>query len=258
MFRTKNGFLTCWAMMAVMFCGLIVGCGGGEVIDDGNGTENGQDQATLRARWDELMTEAKAKLTDGRLKEAETAINEAKDIKPTSALKDLWDELQEEKTIVDEKSPYDWLKSVKGTADHAEKVRWCSYALSAGISEKNVWLAHKWRGLAYVKLDKFAEAEEDFNWVLDMKPENATAHYYLGYLSYKTKSYEDAASHFEDAVNAAPDQLEYLYWMGLAKMGSGDLTGAVDAFQLYIDEGGMKRKEKAEAHLDRLQEKLGG
>jgi tetratricopeptide (TPR) repeat protein len=88
------------------------------------------------------------------------------------------------------------------------------------------------RGVAQMEAGRFADAETDFQDVLDgpATPEKANAHYNLGLLHRRREAWRDAEREFSLALADVPDNDRAFRERGLARMKLDDLKGALEDF----------------------------
>jgi tetratricopeptide (TPR) repeat protein len=88
------------------------------------------------------------------------------------------------------------------------------------------------RGVAQMEAGRFADAEVDFQAVLDgpATPEKANAHYNLGLLHRRREAWRDAEREFSLALADVPDNDRAFRERGLARMKLDDVKGALDDF----------------------------
>ena len=88
------------------------------------------------------------------------------------------------------------------------------------------------RGVAEMEAGRYADAEVDFQAVLDgpPTPEKANAHYNLGLLHRRREAWRDAEREFSLALAETPDNDRALRERGLARVKLDDFKGALEDF----------------------------
>jgi Flp pilus assembly protein TadD len=89
------------------------------------------------------------------------------------------------------------------------------------------------RGNAYIELEKFGAAIEDFSAAIKLQNNEAEWFFDRGYLYLETKEYANAKYDFEKALALNYSEKEMLYYnLGLAYANLGDVDAACKAFAL--------------------------
>ncbi len=88
------------------------------------------------------------------------------------------------------------------------------------------------RGVAYLQMGKWDDAEVDFQAVLDgpPTPEKVNAHYNLGLLWEKRERFQDAEREYSLAIADAPDNVAALRSRGVVRIRLGQNAGALEDF----------------------------
>jgi tetratricopeptide (TPR) repeat protein len=71
------------------------------------------------------------------------------------------------------------------------------------------------RGFFYLEDGVDNKASADFEEALKRYPYEALAHYGRGVIAYKSKNWDEALAHFNDAYRADPDRAETLYYLAV-------------------------------------------
>lgn len=73
---------------------------------------------------------------------------------------------------------------------------------------------YKGLGAIYTQQRKFKEAQNVYNLILDLSPNDAEAHFYLGHIYYESKNKEKALMELKKAIELKPDYHEALNYLG--------------------------------------------
>ena len=91
------------------------------------------------------------------------------------------------------------------------------------------------RGVENVKANRYNEALDYFNRVLELDPDNALALYNKGYCYYSMKQYDRAVPEFDKAIEINPrDSISYLY-KGLIKYYKQDYPGSIELYNKALE-----------------------
>lgn len=94
--------------------------------------------------------------------------------------------------------------------------------------------AFNFRGLAYLQLKDYKQAEKDFAASSKIDPEYMAPLLNKGDLDYKMEEYEKAVTDYTKIIKKNPDMTNAYYARGLAKMKLKDWSDAVDDFNKVI------------------------
>jgi tetratricopeptide (TPR) repeat protein len=117
--------------------------------------------------------------------------------------------------------------------DYLSAVRAFSDALAL---ESTFVEARNNRGVAWLQMGKWEDAEADFQAVLDgpPTPEKVNAHYNLGLLYEKQSRYADAERELSLAVTDAPDNTQAFRARGVVRMKLGQNAAALEDFLVVL------------------------
>lgn len=90
----------------------------------------------------------------------------------------------------------------------------CTLTQTAG--ERLLALKQNVKGNYYLENKKYREGIEAFNKEVEVNPDNAETHYYLGRFQLATDNYDAALNHLKRAVRLSPDEADYYFWLGVA------------------------------------------
>ena len=75
-------------------------------------------------------------------------------------------------------------------------------------------------GILLANLELFKEAGDEFRYIIEQDPDNADAHYNLGFLyAVSTDQKDDALQHLERAFTIDPDHVQSRYIFDMIQMG---------------------------------------
>jgi tetratricopeptide (TPR) repeat protein len=90
-------------------------------------------------------------------------------------------------------------------------------------------------GLLYARLNRFPEAEQTIQKVLDNDPNSSIAHLYLGKIASAQKHWDDAETHFEAAIDLAPFSEAGYIALGDLYIQQGDRGRAVKVYKRLLE-----------------------
>lgn len=94
--------------------------------------------------------------------------------------------------------------------------------VSYGYAEGKEGTAYlSWKGQQYIQEDNVAEAEPIYEQLVQMEPENAFHHFYLGYVYSKTGQLDLAESSWKTALELEPNMPEAHYNLAVLYVGNG-------------------------------------
>lgn len=97
--------------------------------------------------------------------------------------------------------------------------------LAPGMAE-----AHLDLGLVLGREGKLTEAIASIQKALELDPKVSSAHMFLGIFLSQANRPQEAVAALKEEIAADPKNVEALTWLGTVEMGSGDATGAAEAF----------------------------
>jgi tetratricopeptide (TPR) repeat protein len=126
---------------------------------------------------------------------------------------------------------------------------------------------HNNLGDVYARMNKLAEAQQEFQKAAELNPAGAAQYYFnLGAVMYNIGKMDEAAAAFKKATEIDPNHAEAHYWEGLALMGKATMDaegkviappGTVEALQTYLKlEPNGKNAAEAQAMLQTIQGKI--
>jgi Flp pilus assembly protein TadD len=130
---------------------------------------------------------------------------------------------------------------VFGLADIANSWR-VAPAVSAGIAGGVLMVLGT---LTYGQIRLWSNSFTLLNHALEVTPLNQPAEYYLGVAMAKSGRYNEAAAHFEKAVQIQPDLYDGLFNMAVVRSLQGQLPEAIEYFQAAI----RSRPDAPKAHV---------
>ena len=117
-------------------------------------------------------------------------------------------------------------------------------------------LKHQVQGSHYMMTRDYTRGEETFRQAVLENPENTEANYYLGRFLLAENKGKEALAYLQKAVSIAPDDVEYIFWLGVAYgengMGGKERSSYLRALQLdknhlqsiiYLGHNQLKSKE---------------
>ena len=122
-----------------------------------------------------------------------------------------------------------WEALQRGDAE--ESVRASTAAIAAGkLATEDVSAAYNLRGMAYMRMQDFADAEADFDVAVLLAPNFASALTNRGLARAKLEHFDDAIADFSRALTIVPGEPEVLFMRGNARFDSRDFAGAVEDY----------------------------
>lgn len=110
--------------------------------------------------------------------------------------------------------------------------------------------------LQKVKAGKYREALEDFNWAIQLNPNDIDAYYHRGTIYLKLKQYWDAISDFDRVVQQQSDRAEAYFHRAIAYDELRDVPHSIadyhQAAELFEKQGQSDRAREALAKRDRV------
>lgn len=105
--------------------------------------------------------------------------------------------------------------------NHEESLKLFEQALDGGFDPVKTLLS---RGAAYLNLNRYDNAVDDFNRVVDLDPDNERAYYYRGIAKLKTKQFEQAVEDLNTSLaqNAERGASFLARGLALAEIGKDD------------------------------------
>lgn len=103
-----------------------------------------------------------------------------------------------------------------------------------GLALEDVGAAYNLRGMAFMKLEDFANAEADFTVATALVPTFAAALTNRGLARAKLERYADAIVDFDKALVIVPGEPEILFMRGNARFDTNDFARAVDDYSLAL------------------------
>ncbi len=94
---------------------------------------------------------------------------------------------------------------------------------------------HYRTGVGYLKQQKYPEAIDSFNTVLENNPEYPNAHTQLGIAYYKTGRYEQAISELETAKKLRGSGKRARLFLGMAYLRHGKMDDAINEWDSYLE-----------------------
>lgn len=92
-----------------------------------------------------------------------------------------------------------------------------------------------------------AQAEENFRRAIDLDPNIAEAHAYLGKVLQENEQYNEAEAEFRRALELAPDEPNYYYYLGILYHNRGQRERAIEMYQEYLAHHGTDIEEVTQA-----------
>lgn len=120
-----------------------------------------------------------------------------------------------------------------GLGDYEKAVADYTQAIDLGYSD--LAAAYLWRGDAYAKQDNFSLAKADYEQVLLLVPDYASAYNSLCWYGSLLGQAAEVLAACDQAVELEPDSGSYRDSRGLARALTGDYPGAVEDFQFFIE-----------------------
>lgn len=115
----------------------------------------------------------------------------------------------------------------------AEAVTYLSKAISLDPTNLENY-AH--RAYAYIDMEHYDRAEQDYKLFLMKNPEDPIAWYNLSRAQYSQKKYEESITSLLKVNNLQPGYLDTYFWLGLSHAGKGDFTNALSWFDKAIEQ----------------------
>jgi len=108
--------------------------------------------------------------------------------------------------------------------DYARSIATIERALQSNPSLPK---AHFNEGLAYIRWERWADAEKEFKAELSLNPGNPDATYHLGFVYLQESKIEDAAALFVEVIATYPDYANAQYQLGKIQLDRGQASDAV-------------------------------
>jgi tetratricopeptide (TPR) repeat protein len=118
-------------------------------------------------------------------------------------------------------------------------------------------------GDAYHHKQRYADAAREFTRAIELDPDDAQAHLYLGLTDQQLHRLDDAGAELQKAVALNPDDSEGHYYLGLLYSDQGKYEPAIAEFQKALDidpqyEEATKALADAQAALQKQQKAPAG
>jgi tetratricopeptide (TPR) repeat protein len=114
-------------------------------------------------------------------------------------------------------------------------------------------------GNRYYDNGNFAMAEMFYKKILELDPKDVDVIVDLGTLCYYTKRPDEAIQRYQEALEIKPDYKNALFNMGLVQNATGDLKGAIDSWNRFIEVAGDDPHiEPIKKMIESLKEKMEG
>lgn len=89
-------------------------------------------------------------------------------------------------------------------------------------------------GISYLNQKNYELATKEFNKVLEVNPENETAHAKLGHVYLQQKNFPQAIAQFKQALKLNPRSIESLFGLGFYCFERGDIEEAINKFDYVL------------------------
>jgi tetratricopeptide (TPR) repeat protein len=138
----------------------------------------------------------------------------------------------------------------RGNLDKAE-----AYLCKAIASDDSNGLAHSYLGLLYKQQGDLERARAELETAVYYSPGNLTANFNLGAVCLEQGYYDGAVEYFGKVLDEKPEDVEARYWLALCLEALGKNEEALDNIRYLKDAG--HSDPAFDTVEDRLKEKLG-